>query len=249
MDFGLRRAHPGAPGHVARVHGRARLPGRGHSGRAGRRARRRSGAPLVHAAGAGGAERGGAPSRPVESLPAGRARCGSDQPAVRPARRDQRAQSAARTRGHELLRAGHGEHGGSRHVRHAGPAPPVARAAAGGTDPVRLLHDRAGRRQLGRHQHHGADRTGRRRVRRHRPQVVVDRRDEPELPAVRRPGHDGPGRAPAPPAVDGPGPPGRPRGARRAGPERLRLRRRRPRRARGGGLRPRPGPGGEPGRQ
>ncbi len=45
-----------------------------------------------------------------------------------------------------------------------------------GDDPVRLRDDRAGRRLLGRDQHHHPDRARRRRVRHHRPQVVDLRR-------------------------------------------------------------------------
>ena len=79
---------------------------------------------------------------------------GPDEPAVRPAGRDHRAQPAARPGGAELRRAGHRQHGAA--------APSSARPEQqerwlepllDGADPLGVLHDRARRRLVRRHEH------------------------------------------------------------------------------------------------
>ena len=68
----------------------------------------------------------------------------------------------------------------------------LAQTVAGRADPLGVLHDRAGRRLLRRHQHRHPDHPRRRRVRHQRAQVVVVRRDEPGLRHLHRDGQDRP---------------------------------------------------------
>ena len=70
----------------------------------------------------------------------------------------------------------------------------VARAAAGGRDPLGVRDDRARRRLLRRHQHPDLDRPRRRRLRHQRPQVVDHRRRRRALPDLHRDGQDRPRR-------------------------------------------------------
>ena len=109
-----------------------------------------------------------------------------------------------RTRGDQLRRPGHRQHGDAHVVRHRRAEAAVARAAAGGRDPLRLRDDGAGRRLVGRAQHPDLDRPRRRRLRDQRPQVVDQRCRRRALPDLHRDGQDRPGRRTAPPAVDGP---------------------------------------------
>ncbi len=145
-------------------------------------------------------------ARAVEPVPARRARRRPDQSPVRAAGRDHRPQPGARAGGVELRRAGHRQHGGAGHVRHPRAAGPVAQAVAGRADPLRVLHDRARGRLVGREQHRHPDRARRRQLRDQRPQMVVVRRVEPQLRDPDRDGQDRPGRRAPPPAVHDPGP-------------------------------------------
>ncbi len=73
----------------------------------------------------------------------------------------------------------------------------------GGRDPLGVLHDRAGRRLLGRDEHGGDRRPRRRRDRPQRPQVVEHRRRAPELRGPDLHGAQRPRGRPLPPALDG----------------------------------------------
>ena len=113
-----------------------------------------------------------------------------------------------------------------------------------GADPVRVLHDRAGRRVVRRHQHGGHRGRRGRRGRRQRPEVVEHRGRPPGLQDPDLHGSHRPGRAPVRAAHDGARPARRPRRQGRAdavgdGPVR------RAARARRGVLRPRPRAGRE----
>ena len=158
-----------------------------------------------------GAARRGPPARPVEPVPARRPRRRADQPAVRAAGRDHRAQHPPGAARAELLGARHRQHGGAGPVRHRRAEEGVARPAAGGRDPLVVRDDRAGRGLLRRHQHRHPHRPRRRRVRRQRPQVVDHRRDEPQREDLHRHGQERPRRRAAPPAVDDPRAAGHPR--------------------------------------
>ena len=85
----------------------------------------------------------------------------------------------------------------------------VARAPAARRDPQRLLHDRARRRLLRRHQHGGHRGRRRRRGRHQRPQVVLHRHRQPRVQDPRLHGAHRPRRRPALAAHDGAGPPRR----------------------------------------
>jgi hypothetical protein len=152
------------------------------------------------------APRRGARPRPVKPLPAGYAWRRAYQPAVRPARRDQRPQRASGACRTQLRRPDTGEHGGALALRQRAAAQGVARALAGAPGPVVVRDDRARRGLLRRHQHSRPHRARRRRVCRQWPQVVDHRRDEPQREGLHRDGQERPVRSPAPPAVDDAGP-------------------------------------------
>ncbi len=168
-------------------------------------------------------------------------RCRADQPAVRAAGGDHRAQRGAGARGAELRRPRHRQHGGAGRVRLTGAAGPLAQAAAGRRDQVRVLHDRAGRRLLRRRQHRHPDPARRGLVRDQRHQVVVLGGDGPGLRDPHRDGQDRPGRRTAPAAVDDPGAQGHSRDQHPPRHATVRLRRRPARRPRRGRLLRRPG--------
>ena len=149
-----------------------------------RRADRRPGQPVGHAADHGGAQGEGPGRGPVEPVPPRpRARRRPHQPPVRTAVRGHGPQPVPGPRGVQLRRAGHGKHGTAGAVRHAGAEAALPGAAARGPNPLGLLDDRATGRLERRHQHLDPDRARRRRVRHHRPQVVHLRRD---VTALRR---------------------------------------------------------------
>ena len=175
-------------------------------------------------------------------LPGPGARRRPDEPAVRPAGRDHRAQPARRPRGGELQRAGHREHGAAAPPRHARAAGAVAGAAAGGPDPLGFLHDRARRGLVRRVEHRAADDAHRRRrVRPERAQVVDDGRALGRRRGAARDGGERARRAAPRAAHD----PARPEGlagrAGQAGPVGVRFLGRDTRGARRGGVRRRPG--------
>ena len=114
---------------------------------------------------------------------------GLTQRRVRAAGRDHGPQPH-RARGVQLRGARHRQHGGADPVRHRRAEGAVADAAARRRDPLGVRDDRAGRRQLGRHQHRDADRARRRRVRAQRPQVVDLGRDARALQDHDRDGQD-----------------------------------------------------------
>ncbi len=161
-------------------------------------------------------------------LPESERGAGLREPRVRPALRDHGARGL-RAGGLQLRGARHRQHGGDRALRHGGPQEGMARAAARGTHPLRLRHDRAGRGFVRRHQHLHRDPPGRRRVRHQRPQVVDLGHPRPPLQDPDRDGPDGQRRPDSSPAEHDPG------AARHAGrhgralPPGLRLRRRSPR--------------------
>ena len=167
------------------------------------------------------------------------------EPAVRAAGRDHRPLPRPRAGGAQLLRPGHRQHGGAGPVRLAGAAGAVAAAAAGRADPVRVLHDRAGRRLLRRPQHPAGHPARRRLVCPQWTEVVVDRGDGAGVPDPHRDGGDRPGRRPVPAAVDGAGPAGHPGRHGRPAADGLRVRRRGARRPRRGVLLRCPRPGRE----
>ena len=134
----------------------------------------------------------GARAGPVEPLPAGRARRplrrrlrhrrrrGPLQRRLRPGGRGD-GPLVPRAPRLQLQRARHRQHGGAAQVRHRRAEASSGSSRCSRGDPQRLLHDRARRRVLRRHQH-GRHRGGRRRRDRHqRPQVVVHRRRPPRL--------------------------------------------------------------------
>ncbi|CAA9529570.1 MAG: Acyl-CoA dehydrogenase, partial [uncultured Solirubrobacteraceae bacterium] len=192
----------------------------------------------------GGAQGRGQVPGPVEPLPPPRG-VGRrpDEPRVRAARGDL-GPVAHRPGGHQLQRAGHGEHGGADALRHPGPAGALAAPAPGRRDPLDVLHDRAGRGVLGRHEHRALHRARRGRVRPERAQVVGVGRAAPQLPDPHRDGQDGSRGADPPPAEHDPRP-ARPPG-RRDRPPAARLRLPGPGGPRRAALRGRPRPGGEP---
>ena len=201
-------------------------PDRDRAGR-GRAARRDPGGrrPLAAAAGDQGAAGEGPRQRPVESLPPARragqraVRRGSVQPRLRPDRRAHRSlvHRAVRV---QLQRAGHRQHGGPAPLRHSRAEEAVAGAVARRHDPVRVLHDRARRRVVRRHQH-GRDRDRRRRRGRHqRPQVVEHRRRSPGLRAAHLHGPHRSRRPSVRAAHDGARPPRHPGREGRASPPR-----------------------------
>ena len=110
-----------------------------------------------------------------------------------------------RTRGHQLRRTGHRQHGDLAPVRHRSPAQAVAGAAAGWRDPQRVLDDRAGGGLQRRPQHRNADHPRRRRLRDQRPQVVDDRGVRSALQGPDRDGPHQPRRGQSSAAVDGAG--------------------------------------------
>ena len=134
-------------------------------------------------------------------LPGERARRRSHEPGVRAAVR------ADGTLGHrrgavQLLGAGHRQHGDAGALRWRGDQARVARAAARGRDPLRVLHDRARRRVFRCDQRALSHRARRRPLRAERPQVVVLRRRRSALQGLHLHGQDRPGRGEAPAAVD-----------------------------------------------
>ena len=109
------RARGGAARRHARLHGLARVSGRGHVRAPDHRRRRSAPAP----AGGRGAQGRGAQARAVEPLPARReVGRGADQPRLRAHRRDHRPLPRPGARGDQLRGAGHREHGGADDVRH-----------------------------------------------------------------------------------------------------------------------------------
>ena len=186
-------------------------------------------------------------------LPAARhGGAGPDQPAVRPAGRDHRPQPGARARGASTAPrrtpATWRCWPSSAAARAAGA---LAQAVAGRRDPVRVLHDRAGRGLLRRDQHRHQHRARRRRVRDQRPQVVVVRaRWTPRCEIFIVMGKTDPDRRPAPAAEHDPGAPGHP-GRRRssAGMRVFGYADSTARRARRDRVHRRPGAGGEPHRR
>ena len=245
MDFALRRAHRGTPRSAAGLHRRAHPAGReglrGAGGQAGQR-----GPGLGTPAGDGRAQGQGHATRGLWNLflahhPEG---AGLTNLQYAPLA-ELSGRSFLTPEALNCAAPGHRQHGGAGRVRHQGAAGPVAAAAAGRRDPVGVLHDRAGRGLLGRHQHLHEHHPRRRRLRDQRPQVVVERRDGPALPDPDRDGQDQPGRGPAPAAVADPGAQGYAGSRHPARHERVRLHRRDPRRARGDRVHRRPGAGDE----
>ncbi len=151
---------------------------------------------------------------------------GAEQSRIRAARRDH-GPGALGVRGVQLLGARHRQHGDARALRHRGAEAALADAAARRRDPLGLLHDRAGRRLLRRHQHPVPHRARRRRVRHQRPQMVVVRR---RRSALRDPDRDGQDRSGQPrqisPAIHDPGAARHARRDHRAHAAGVRLRRR-----------------------
>ena len=114
--FPLRRHHREAARQPARLHGREDLPGRAGLRRPAGLAQRPLG---LDAASHPRRTAGRGPrARPVEPVPAGRARRRAHQPAVRAAGRDHRAQPGPGPGRAELRRARHRQHGSAGHVRH-----------------------------------------------------------------------------------------------------------------------------------
>ena len=97
---------------------------------------------------------------------------GPRQLGVRAALRGDGAQPGGGADGLQLLGAGHRQHGDPRRARHRRAARALAGAAAGGTDPLLLLDDRARGLGLRPDPAAGARRARRRRVGDRRPQVV-----------------------------------------------------------------------------
>ncbi len=239
----MQRARPRDAGAPAGLHRHARPPGRGRLRAPAHRVRR----PAPPAGRDGGAQGQGPRSRALEPLPPRRALgCGALERRLRAARRDHGPQPH-RPRGLQLQRAGHGQHGGPHRVRHPGAAGALAAPTARRRDPLGLRHDRAGRRELGRHEHPAAHRARRRRVRPQRPQVVDHRGAAPAQPDPHRDGQDGAGGTAPPPAEHGARAHGHARRHRRARPARVRLPG--PGRPRRDPLRGRPGAGVQPHRR
>ena len=137
------RPRPRRPPHG--VHGRACLPQRGQG--------RGRDPPWVRPVGdhRRPQEEGQGPGA-VEPLPAREPpRRRALQPRVRAALRDHGPHHLG-VRGLQLPAARHRQHGDPRALRHRGAEEEVARAAARRRDPLLLLHDRAGRGVVGRHQ-------------------------------------------------------------------------------------------------
>ena len=130
--------HGGVPQAPPRVHGRVRVPGRAGVRRAGagEPAGRR---PVAAPGGDRRAEGGGARPRAVEPVPGPPSgRRGADQPAVRAAGRDHRAQPGAGPGGAQLRRPGHRQHGSC--------WPSSARPSSGSAGCGRCWTARSGRR-------------------------------------------------------------------------------------------------------
>ena len=162
----------------------------------------------------------------LEPVPARRSWRGDRQSRLRAAGRDH-GTGVVGVRNLQLLGARHRQHGSAVAVRHGGTEEALARAAAGGRNPLGLLDDRARGRIQRRHQHPVQHPPRRRRLRHQRPQMVHLGRDERGLQDPDRDGQDRSRQSQqAPAAVDGAGAPGdagRPHRARHA---RVRLRRR-----------------------
>ena len=134
---------------------------------------------------------------------------GAHHAGVRADRRGDGAQ-LHRARGLQLQRARHRQHGGALALRLRRAEAALAGAAAGRRDPLGVLHDRAGRRLVRRHQHAGHRRRRRRRGGAERTQVVVERPRRSARPGRHLHGaHARSGRRPPPPAHDGAGAAGR----------------------------------------
>ena len=125
----------------------------------------------------------GQEGRPVEFLPARRRdRPGPEESRLRLYRLRTRQESAG-LGDHELLGAGHRQHGSAGARRHQGAEGEVAEAAVGRRDPLRLCHDRAERRLVGRQEHFDHRKTRRRRMGHQRREILHLRRSA--IPAAR----------------------------------------------------------------
>ena len=94
----------------------------------------------------------------------------------------------------QLLGARYGQHGGVPPLRHARAEGPLAEAADGGRNPLRLPDDRARRGFLRRDQYPDLDAARWRRLRHQRTQMVVERGRRSALQGRGRDGQDQPGR-------------------------------------------------------
>ena len=130
----------------------------------------------------------GARARPVEFL-ADRERQGlrPDHRRIRLSRRGD-GLVAAGAGDLQLLRPRHRQHGGARALRLRRAQGEVAEAPAGGQDPLRLHHDRAGCRLLRRHQHRAGRQARRRRMGAQRREMVRLRRRRSALQDLHRHG-------------------------------------------------------------
>ena len=114
--------------------------------------------------GAGEGQGQGQGGRPVEFLPA---RCRDRRRPEEPRLRLYRGRARQKSAGlgnHELLGAGHRQHGSAGARRHQGAEGEVAEAAAGRRNPLRLCDDRTQRRLLRRQEHLDHRKTRRRRM-------------------------------------------------------------------------------------
>ena len=135
-------------------------------------------------------------------LPESEYGAGPRQPRLRAARRDHGPQ-LPRARGLQLQRARHRQRRGAGALRLGRAEGALARAAARRRDPLRLRHDRAGRRVERRHQHEGDLRGRRRRDRHQRPEVVDERRRRSALQVPHLHGRDRSRRRAPPAPLDG----------------------------------------------
>ena len=155
--------------------------------------------------GAGEGQGKGQGRRPVEFLPARRRdRRGPEEPRLRLYRGRARQKSAG-LGDHELLGAGHRQHGGAGARRHPRAEGEVAEAAAGRRNPFRLRHDRAQCRLVGRQEHLDHGQAGRRRMGDQRREILHLRPRRSPLQDHDRDGEDQPGRAAEQAAVADPG--------------------------------------------
>ena len=106
---------------------------------------------------------------------------------------------------HELLGAGHRQHGSAGARRHQGTEREVAKAAFGRRNPFRLCHDRAQRRFVGRQEHLDHGKTRRRRMGDQRREILHLRPRRSPLQDHDRDGEDQSGRAAEQAAVADPG--------------------------------------------